>query len=340
MKKIMTVIILLVCACLPCRTFAAGLCCQLSSGVQESLSGVASPGAQNISLQFNYSFTVMDKLRQGSATRPLGEVKNEGKYTILPTRMEMTKYSVTAAYGFSPRVSVFVTVPYIRNTMDMEMLKSMGMGMAPQWMLNQMDPVKGIGDVTAMGLYRIYTDNDVMPRDTVTIGLGVKTPTGSYTKTNSGGKFIHAHMQPGTGSWDPLISLIYAKMMNPVLLQADATYQITTRNSKGYEFGDSLAANLSGKYALSRYFNVTGGFTFLHVNKATDEDGNYTNLASLMDDPANTGGDSVWFSPGIQVLPIRNSLIDLKVQFPLWEHVNGIQLVSSYRILVGVSYSF
>ena len=340
MKKIIMVVTFVVLIGLPFRAFASGLCCQLSSGVQETLSGVASPGAQNISLQFNYSFTVMDKLRQGTATRPVGEVKNEGKYTVIPTRMEMTKYSLTAAYGFSPRLSVFVTVPYIRNTMDMEMFMSMGMGMAPQWMEHQMEPVKGLGDVTAMGLYRIYTDNDAYPRDTLTVGLGVKTPTGSYTETNSSGKYIHAHMQPGTGSWDPLVSVIYAKMMNPFLFQADATYQITTRNSKGYEFGDSLAANLLGKYGISRYFNVTGGLTFLHVNKATDEDGNYTNLASVMDDPANTGGDSLWFSPGVQILPIRNSMIDLRVQLPVWEHANGIQLVSSYMILVGISYSF
>ncbi len=340
MKKIWLTIASFILFVLPGSAYASGLCCQLSSGVQETLLGVASPGTQNISLQFNYSFTVMDKLRQGTATRPIEEIKNEGVYTSLPTRMEMAKYSLTAAYGFSPKLSLFVTVPFIRNTMDMDMFMSMGMGMPKEWMEHQMAPVRGLGDVTVMGLYRVYVNNDVMPTDTLTAGLGVKTPTGSYTKKNSSGKFIHAHMQPGTGSWDPLISLIYAKMMNPFLLQADATYQITTRNSEGYEFGDSFAANLSGKYAVTRYFNITGGFTYLHVNRSSDEDGKYTNLMSLMDDPANTGGDSVWFSPGVQILPLRNGAIDLKFQFPLWEEVNGIQLVSSYRILVGVSYSF
>jgi len=147
-------------------------------------------------------------------------------------------------------------------------------------------------------------------------------------------------MQPGTGSWDPLLSLVYTKMANPFLLQGDVTYQITIRNSNGYEFGDSFTANLSGKYAVFPYFNVTAGLTYLHLNRASDKEGKYTNLKSLMDDPANTGGDSIWFSPGIQILPLKNGMIDLKVQFPLWERVNGIQLVSSYRIFVGISYSF
>ncbi len=339
MKRNLLLFLIMSVLAMPCAASAASLCCQLSSGVQESLLGVASPGDKNISLQLGYSFTLMDKLRQGTTERSVQDVENEGKYTSIPTRMEMTKYSLTAAYGFSPKFSLFATLPWVRNTMDMEMFMSMGMGM-PMWMEHAMEPVKGIGDVTLMGLYRVYVNNEIMPTDTVTVGLGLKTPTGSFKEKNSKGKFIHAHMQPGTGSWDPLISVVYAKMLNPFLLQADATYQITTRNSEGYEFGDSFAAGLSGKYALSRYFDLTAGLLYLHVNKSSDKEGKYTNLKSLMDDPANTGGDSLWLSPGIQILPIRNGMIDLKVQFPVWERVNGIQLVSSYRILTSISFSF
>ncbi|MCL5021845.1 MAG: hypothetical protein M1497_00470, partial [Nitrospirae bacterium] len=312
---------------LPYAAFGAGLCCQLSSGVQESLLGVASPEAQRLSLQFTYSFTLMDKLREGTTERSVEDVMNAGKYTSIPTRMEMIKYTLTAAYGFTPKFSVFATIPYVRNTMDMEMFMSMGMGMPKEWMEHAMEPVEDIGDVTVMGLYRLYTDRDIRPTDVLTFGVGVKTPTGSSTKRTSTGKFVHAHMQPGTGSWDPLVSLVYTKMVNPFLFQADASYQITTRNSNGYEFGDSFSANLSGKYAVTSFFNVTGGFTYLHLNRASDKDGNYTNLKSLMDDPANTGGDSVWFSPGIQLFPLKKGLIDVKVQFPIWERVNGIQLV-------------
>ncbi len=309
---------------------AAGLCCQLSSGVQESLSGVAAPGTEEIALQFNYSFTRMDKFKEGTTTRSLDYLKANTMYMSLPVTMDMIKYTLTAGYGFSPKLKAFVSVPYIRNTMDMEM---MGMPMT-------MEPVSGPGDITAMGLYRLYTDREVRPSDVVTLGVGVKTPTGSFTETNSSGGFVHAHMQPGTGSWDPLLSLIYTKMANPFLVQADVTYQYTTRNREGYEFGDSTAVNVTGKYAVVKEFNVTAGFTYLNVNKASDRDGKYTDISSLMDDQKNTGGNSLWFSPGVQVLPIKNGLIDLKVQLPVWERANGIQLVSSYRILAGISYNF
>lgn len=335
-KSIIVFLVVGICITLPVTTYAAGLCCQLSSGVQESLSGVAAPGTEELSLQFNYSFTRMDKFKEGSTTRSLDYLKANSGYTILPVDMDMIKYTLTAGYGFSPRFKAFVSIPYVRNTMDMTSFNMM-MG---TWMNMTMEPVSGLGDVTAMGLYRLYTNRDIRPTDVVTVGLGVKTPTGSFTETNSNGRFIHAHMQPGTGSWDPLFSLIYTKMMNPFLVQADATYQLTTRNRRGYEFGDSTAINLSGKYAVIREFNVTAGFTYLNVNKSSDRDGKYTNLASLLDDQANTGGQSIWFSPGIQVLPVKDLAFDAKVQLPVWEKVNGIQLVSRYMVVAGVSYNF
>ncbi|MBI5639371.1 MAG: transporter [Nitrospirae bacterium] len=337
MRKIAMVLLIFVFV-LPGTASAAGLCCQLSSGVQESLLGVASPDPQKLSLQLSYSLTVMDRLREGSSKRSLDDVKTAGRYTALPTKMDMTKYTLTVGYGFSPKFRAFVSVPYIRNTMDMEM--GMKKGMGTMWSSTKMEPVQEIGDITVMGLYRLYTDSDERPANAFTIGLGLKTPSGPSTEKTASGKYVHAHMQAGTGSWDPLISLLYTKMMNPYLLQADVTYQLTTRNHEGYEFGDSLAANLSGKYAVSGQFNITGGLTYLHLNKASDNEGKYTKLTSLMDDPANTGGSSIWFSPGVQILPSANSLIDLKVQFPLWEEVNGTQLVSSYRVLAGISFSF
>lgn len=338
-RSVMTLFFAAACVIFPFRAFGAGLCCQLSSGLQESLMGVAAPEAGRLSLQFTYSFTLMDKLREGTTERSAQDVINEGRFLTIPTRMEMTRYTMTAAYGFSPKFSAFVTIPYVRNTMDMVTVMDMGdMGIGVT--KHAMEPVKAIGDVTVMGLYRIYTDEEIRPTDAITLGVGVKTPTGSSTKKTAGGRFVHAHMQPGTGSWDPLISLIYTKTANPFLFQADITYQIAARNSNGYKFGDSLSANLTGKYALSSSFNVTGGLAYLHLDRASDREGKYTDLTSVMDDPANTGGDSIWLSPGIQILPLRDTMIDLKVQFPVWERVNGVQLVSSYIILVGISYSF
>jgi hypothetical protein len=321
---------------LPLQSFAAGLCCQLSSGVQESIAGVAAPASEEVSMQFTYSFTRMDQLQQGTTAISLDDAIASSGYTSIPVSMDMIKYTLTAGYGFSPRFKGFISLPYLRNTMDMIMSNGVGLG----WMDMTMEPVSAPGDAVVMGLYRIYTDQDIHPSRALTAGLGIKTATGSSTETTSSGNYVHAHMQPGTGSWDPLVSLLFTQMMDLFLLQADITHQFTTRNRQGYEFGDSTAVNLGATYSVVREFNVSAGLTYLHLGRASDRDGKYTNMSSLMDDPANTGGDSLWFSPGIQVLPINNASVDLKMQLPIWERVNGIQLVTSYRLVMGVSYRF
>jgi hypothetical protein len=340
----MLLIIVLSISVTPSLASAAGLCCQLSSGVQESLAGVAAPAAEEVSVQITYSLSKMDRIKEGSTTRSFEETsqytKADGtRYTSLPLAMDMTKYTMTAGYGFSSKLKAFLSIPYLRNTMDMTSYQGPIVG----WRDMTMAPVSGAGDVTAMALYRLTTDREVRPSDVVTVGFGVKAATGSFTETTTSGKFVHAHMQPGTGSWDPLLSILYSKMTGQFLLQADGTYQYTTRNRQGYEFGDSLALNLSAKYAVIRQVNIAAGFTYLHVARAEDRNGNYYNPvtnSSLMDDPANTGGDSLWISPEVQLFPVRNLALHAKVQLPLHERVNGIQLVSRYRTVMSISYGF
>lgn len=334
MKRFIVIVALYAAIALPYSASAAGLCCQVSSGVQENLMGVASPEANKFSLQTTYSFTHMDKIKEGTSTRSVGDIMTAGKYTVIPITMDMTRYTITAAYGFSHEFSLFASIPSVRNTMAMTHLHGDG-----EWENHTMNPVNNFGDITVMGLYRPYVESENGVTDALSVGLGVKTPTGSYTETASTG-YVHAHMQPGTGSWDPLLSIIHTKMMGSFLIQTDAAYQLATRNPEGYRFGDSFTANLTGTYKATENLNAVAGLIYLHVNKANDRDGKYTNPASLMDDTANTGGDSIWISPGLQWVPLKNSLLDFKVQLPVWERVNGVQLVSTYRILAGLSYSF
>lgn len=336
MMKILMMALIAGSIILPLESFAAGLCCQISSGVQESLAGVAAPADEETSLRFTYSFTRMDRLKQGTSAKSLDEASAPTKYTSLPVSMEMIKYTVTAGYGFSSRFKAFVSLPYLRNTMNMIMSNGVGLG----WMDMTMEPVSKPGDATVMGLYRIYTDQDMQPTAALTLGLGVKTPTGSSTETTASGGYLHAHMQPGTGSWDPLLSLLYTRTLSAVDLQADVTRQFATRNRQGYESGDSTSITVSSKFTAWRVFNPGMGIIYLHTGRATDRDGRYSDLTSLMDDPANTGGDSLWVSPEIQVVPFRQLVVDVKIQVPVWEKVNGIQLVSSYRLLSGLTYRF
>ncbi|MDA8085760.1 MAG: transporter [Nitrospiraceae bacterium] len=317
----------------------AGLCCQLAGGVEENINGAYAPGAHDLTAALEWSFSDMDRLMEGAHKTTPSDVAAQGIYKTIPTHMEMTRYTLTLAYGVTPKLKVVASVPYVRNTMDMDMVMMDGMGM-PMLQGMSMEPVSGLGDVTLMTLYRLWTNRRIRPGDALTLGIGVKTPTGSYTEKTSSGRFVHAHMQPGTGSWDPLVSLAYTTLKNPWLLGADFTYEVATRNSEGYKFGDTLTADLSAKYGLLPFMNLSGQLTYLHCGHATDDMGRYTNLTSVFDDPANTGEDSLWVAPGLEFVPVYNAGLTFRAQLPLWQRVNGIQLVSTSRLVTAVYYVF
>ncbi len=323
--------------------FGAGLCCQLAGGVEENVNGAYAPGAHELTAVLEWSFSDMDKLMQGTRETSASDVAAQGRYMTIPTHMEMTRYTLSLAYGITPRLKVIASIPYVRNTMDMDMVMTDGMGMQMLEPMS-MEPVSGLGDVTLTALYRVYTNRRIRPNAALTLGFGVKTPTGSYTKkdpaegTPTG--FVHAHMQPGTGSWDPIVSLAYTRLMNPWLLGADVNYQVATRNDEGYKFGDTFTSDLSAKYGVLPFLNLTGQLTYLHSGRATDDMGRYTNLTSVFDDPANTGEDSLWAAPGFEFVPLYNAGLTFKAQLPLWQRVNGTQLVSTYRLVTAVYYTF
>jgi hypothetical protein len=83
----------------------------------------------------------------------------------------------------------------------------------------KMDTVEGPGDMTLMGLYTLLADELLNPTKKLTLGLGVKTPTGENDEMTESGTLVHAMMQPGTGSWDPLFLVNYMRSFYPLILR-------------------------------------------------------------------------------------------------------------------------
>jgi len=301
-------------------------------------------GSDGVSLQFTYQFARMDRYKQGSNTRSLDEARAYTKpdgstYTSLPISMDMVRYTMAAGYEFSPRFKAYASLPYVRNTMDM----TSSLGVMLGWQDMTMAPTSGVGDAVLMGLYRLNGEQEMGRDKAVHVGLGVKAPTGSSTERYADGRLVHFHMQPGTGSWDPLLTVMYTTTEDHLTLQAEAAYQYTTGNAEGYEAGDTASVGLAGRYAATKVLGVSANLTYIHTGTSSDRNGRYYNPAtnaSLMDDPANTGGDSLWFAPGLQVVPLKGLALEAGVRLPLWERENGIQLVARSIWTAGLSYRF
>jgi len=324
---------------LPAASFAGGFCCQLRTGVQETLGGPA-PGPGSVSVAVDYTYSRMQGIYEGDTSKSLAEVLDDPRFMkmmgIVPDDMDMRRITLSAGYAPTDDLRLFLSVPYVINDMTMKMF-TMG-----NWRTMDMDRVEGLGDITLFGLYRVYKDRDVMPQKALSAGVGLKFPTGSWTESQRGSR-LHAHMQPGTGSWDPMLKVVYVQMISSELLvNADLTYQFTTENPLGYEFGDTLSMDADLFYNLLDFMNVSVGAEYFHSEQADDREGNYKgNVSKRMTDfTGYTGEDSVWAKAGVQLLPFDGASVDLDFSYPLYYHVGGIQQVTDYKTTLRMSYSF
>ena len=325
---------------LPSSALAGGFCCQMPTGVQDAMYGSSSSGG-NFQLRTDYSYSHMHKFVEADHEVRFSSILSDPRFNknmgVVPNSMDMQRITLSGSYAPTGKVRVMVSVPWVINDMTMQMHNAV-MWMAPV----KMKQISELGDVTAIGLYRFYQDREPMPTMAISGGVGLKFPTGSHT-VQANGKRVHAHMQPGTGSWDPILTLNFVDMLNSdFLLQADATYQIATKNDLGYCAGDTFALNSYLRYNLVDFINVSLGLGYFHSEQADDPLNNYNGQDSrrLTDFVGYTGEDSIWVSPGFQVLPMKHASVDFKFQYPLYYSVGGIQQVTDYRLLAGVSYSF
>ena len=320
-----------------------GLSCCIAAGVD----GVSSDTGLTISLQ--YDTMIMGTNKQGSSdiandTIISNELAGRSGMFGVASDMVMQKIAANLSYRMDENNAFVLTVPYHINDMDMRMGMKM-MAMSPITYSNStMDTVKGLGDVSLLYLRDVYKDVELRTRQRLSVGFGVKAPTGKSKERTSSGNLVHMMMQVGTDSWDGL--LVASGMMAfgehedggaQFMLSPSVFYQMNTRNDLGYKVGNRLNYDLSARYRLTSKFNVK-----LDVNGVWSQkdstDGTidassgliaYQNTArNVLDNVANTGLNSLFISPGFQWIVADGWVVSGEYRQPVYQNVNGIQLVT------------
>ncbi|MFZ3065062.1 MAG: hypothetical protein WA277_07265 [Nitrospirota bacterium] len=335
-KKIL--LIMLVFLFIPFRAFAAGECGLSCCIAGASSSGVTLASKFGISLQYEYSY--MKPLREGSAEVTPGYVFDkkfsEGavEYKV-PIEMIMQKYSLIGSYPVTNNFILIGIVPYVIN--DMTMRHRIGSSVMDM----KMDTVSGIGDASLFAYYTFYQDEPVRPSLRFSGGIGVKTPTGKNDEKDKNDNLYHAMMQPGTGSWDPLFMINGMVFLDPIWLQANIFYHLTTKGDSGYEFGDQLSADVISRYQLFNYINIGLEVNGVYAGKDKDHDNRFTTNTALLDDISNTGLFAVYVTPAIQVkIPNTGGSLEIKYQQPIYQNANGIQQVIDWRVFASFTWNF
>jgi hypothetical protein len=172
---------------------------------------------------------------------------------------------------------------------------------------------------------------------TLSAFAGVKLPTGKTDECNDAGQEAEIAMQPGTGSVDPLAGATLQRGFSigeatrlPAFFGV-AAHTPGTDGRFGYRPGTELLLNAGAAYPLTSKLSALGQINFRykdrdHVGRAPGE------LA------ADTGGEYLYVSPGLQAAILDGLALYSYVQVPVLQRVNGIQLVSRWNLLVGLSY--
>jgi len=332
-----------------------GLSCCIAAGVE----GVGSASGLTITAQ--YDTMDMKTILQGTTKiSPDQVIQNAlagkaGMYSV-PTKMVMSKFSTNFAYRMNEDNAFVLTVPYIINDMDMRM----GMKMMPaspiMYSNMTMDTIQGMGDVSLIYLRDVYKDADFRTRERITLGIGVKAPTGHYkTRNNNNGNLVHMMMQAGTGSWDALLlangTFGFGEHEDggaQWLLSPSVTYHLTTKNDLGYQVGGRLNYDLSARYRITSKFNVKLDLNGVY-SQHDSTDGTidavsgkvaYQSPNSMIDNVANTGLHSIFLSPGVQWVVTPEFILSGEYRAPVYQKVNGIQQVTDNWYFLRASYRF
>ena len=273
--------------------------------------------------------------------------------------------TVSLGYGVTHDFSVGLRLPYLDNE-EIRETDPAGPG------VNARGGVRGIGDVSFSGTYRLIDDEASGFEAAVT--LGVKAPTGRTNIAGQNGELFETEHQPGSGSWDGFAAAAISKETGALTLSASAAYGFNGEGARQTTLGDRFSYGVAASY---RVWSREGGFDGGMMKLGTKFDGMMHHGGVNHDEPEeapahhhdgafygttldlslglngqwtgtletageinhNTGGNVVYITPGAK-LSVNQWAGFVSVGIPVARDLNGIQSNPDWQLSTGVSLQF
>ena len=334
-----------------------GLCCGKCGGnMPMNIPGGGIPETHEFRFKIQPVVMHMSGLQRGTsnvATSTVLGAPAAGLYMAAPTSMDMNMLNLTAGYSFTDDFFAGIMGMYTDNRMDMSFNAAM-QGMTGRSGFTMKS--KGWMDTMLMTKYRIYADDPMMPSQQASLFAGLSIPTGSIDERNSEHplaarktELLPYNMQLGSGTWDPVIGALYQRSTSPWWWGLNARYTLRPGNNKrGYHLGDKAQVDAymmhQVHYALLLYgeFNADwqGKIRGEADEARTGASGHATQGSATSAymtpswDPANTGKQQLFTTLGMQWQPVPLQIVDIGLQLPLYQRMNGLQLKDKWRVML------
>ena len=295
--------------------------CLLSQGISplETQTGAG--------LRVGQRYTRLDSVYEGS-----DEISNPG------VKEEYWATDVAGFYTINDRFMLLVNVPIRKTHGDGELTES------PTGEPEREDVsggAEGLGDVSLVGRYTVYTRHTLDTTTLVAAVFGIKLPTGSTHQHNNQGEYLDSHLQLGTGSTDALLGLSVSHAAGRFTVSGNMLASFTGDGETGdmsHQFGDSVNYDVTAKYRISpRTMGRSPNAWFLSLG-VNGEARDHEHLAG--ERLADSGGTTIYVSPGVQFVAGSSWVVEATYQRAVYHDLNETQLGEDYRIFGNVTYLF
>ena len=274
------------------------------------------------SFELTYQYIDQDQPKIGTDDATVGEIQRDHDEVRTLNRMTTAR----GVYRAGPAWSFSASLPWIDRYHE-HIHHDVGEAEIERFNYS------GIGDLEVATL-RSFGGGESRRR--AFVSAGVKMPTGDTSVPNEEGDQPEPAARPGSGSWDVLAGMGIEWQLGAgdrmVPLRLSATGRYNGFGTEDYRIGPELQAHLGTEYPLMRSLSLLAQAN-LRVRGQDD-------VGSSGVNEADTGGTMVFLSPGVRAAVSRAASVYALVQIPVYQRVNGIQIVSDGNLYVGVSRGF
>jgi hypothetical protein len=202
------------------------------------------------------------------------------------------------------------------------------------------ETASGLGDMTVSVKHRFYRWVGPWADRHAAVEVGLKLPTGATDRTAGPGLpvSLQSRLQPGTGSVDGLIDIVYQQARRRFVFATDWGYRYNREGDGGYRRGNETRLNGSVQYVIfPRDYTRPGHEVFAVLEGTLLDVGEDRLHGSTLTGTNRTG---FFLAPGVQYVATERLFLDLSVQVPVWEDADRGELASRWNLLAQLRYAF
>lgn len=270
-------------------------------------------------LDLRYEYINQDQLRSG--TQEVAPEFVDGEHTEKYTKNN--NYVTTLDYSVDNRWGLSLQLPYVQR----EHYHIFVDGADTE---DETWDFDSFGDARILGRYLLSAE--LTEHSQSGVQLGVKLPTGKTDMRNAAGELAERSLQPGTGTTDLIIGYFHTRDLKLfddnergfMQLQAQAALD----EHDGFRPGNQYRVNAGLVFNPAATLSPIVQFNLLSKGRDHGENA----------EPADSGGDYLWLSPGFSMQLNHNVRVYGFLQYPLYQRVNGTQLTSDWTASIGISW--